>query len=277
MMLLEERIGDHDSSRMEVQERLHTLCDGWRKQIDELENGISEALETKSTEEDSRLQEALNDLRVAVTTAEEKGGDKLLEAVKKARAELLVAQTYKLAERVSMFIGDDGSVDESEMGDFTKKLELNSEKKVSNEMIDLSSPTSVEVTEISGGKVHVKFTRNVEQERVLAENSFEDTVNYTAEIRKKDEVGEKEYNIRKEENGSFSFVPETLEENAGYTVKVRTVFQGKQSEWSEGAEFTTPVGMWYCSWKDAEEKRKYSVGKRNTKIATKTTGGGAQS
>ena len=196
-MLLEEHIGTHDSSRMEVQERLHTLCDGGRKQIDELENRVKKALETKFTEEDSRFQEALNDLLVAVNTAEEKGGDKLLEAVKKARAELLVTQTYKLAERVSMFIGDNGSVVESEAGDFTKKLELNSEKKVNNEMIDLSSPTSVEVTGISGGKVHVKFTRNGEQERVLAENSFEDTVNYTVEIRKKDEMDEKRVHPQK--------------------------------------------------------------------------------
>ena len=96
---IEECIKVHDDNRVEVQERLHSICDEWRKEIDGLENKINGELEAKYTEEDNRLQEALNDLKTAVIMTEEKGDNKLSEAAEKARTELLVMQTYKLIER----------------------------------------------------------------------------------------------------------------------------------------------------------------------------------
>ena len=182
---LEERIGTHDDNRVEVQEKLHKMCDEWRKQIDLLEDSINEDLEAKFREEENCLQEALSNLRIAVVTAEEKRNSKLSEAVKKARAELLVTQTYKLVERVPKLTRNEVEEDKNEMVCFTKRLGLDVEKKVDSKMIDLSSPTNVEVTETSGGKVHIRFVRNVEQERVLSENGFGNTISYIAEMKKK--------------------------------------------------------------------------------------------
>ena len=182
---LEERIGTHDDNRVEVQEKLHKMCDEWRKQIDLLEDSINEDLEAKFREEENCLQEALNDLRIAVATAEEKRDSELSEAVKKARAELLVTQTYKLVERIPKLMRNEVEEDKNEMEGFTKRLELEVEKKVDSKMIDLSSPTDLEVTETSDGRVHIRFVRNVEQERVLSENGFGNTISYIAEMKKK--------------------------------------------------------------------------------------------
>lgn len=185
---LEWRINAHDDNRMKVQERLHSMCDEWRKQIDALEDGINGDLEMKFKEEDNLLQETLNDLRTAVAMAEEKRDKHLLEALKKARTKLLVMQTYKLVERALKPMRGDGSTaeeGESEAKDFTKMFELGIEKEVNSKMIDLSSPTSMKVAGISGGMVHMKFTRNIGQETVLTESGFRGTISYTAEMRKK--------------------------------------------------------------------------------------------
>ena len=56
---IEECIKVHDDNRVEVQERLHSICDEWRKEIDDLEGKISSELETKYTEEDNRFRKLL--------------------------------------------------------------------------------------------------------------------------------------------------------------------------------------------------------------------------
>ena len=52
---LNERLDSHDNNRKEVQEKLHNICEKWRKEIDDLEDKINSELETKFKEEDSRL------------------------------------------------------------------------------------------------------------------------------------------------------------------------------------------------------------------------------
>ena len=91
---------------------------------------------------------------------------------------------------------------------------------------------------------------------------------------KKEKGNEKEsgkkYNLRKE--GSFSFVPEFLETETVYTVKVKAVVQGKESEWGEEIEFTTPEFSECCAWKECPdcvaEDRRYSVEEENPRVAT---------
>ena len=46
---LEERIDTHDESRRKVQERLHEVCEKWRKKINELEDRTNSELEERST------------------------------------------------------------------------------------------------------------------------------------------------------------------------------------------------------------------------------------
>ena len=92
MCALDKYIGSHDENRKIVQEKLHTICEGWRKQIDELERKVNSELEEKFAKEDNRLQAVLHNLRTA------SNDDKISEALRKAKAELLVMQKYELKD-----------------------------------------------------------------------------------------------------------------------------------------------------------------------------------
>ena len=59
---LRECLDSHDNNRKEVQEKLHSMCEVWRKEIDDLEDKINSKLEAKFKEEDSHFQAALNSL-----------------------------------------------------------------------------------------------------------------------------------------------------------------------------------------------------------------------
>ena len=68
-------------------------------------------------------------------------------------------------------------------------------------------------------------------------------------------------------------MPDFVEAETTYTVKVKTELKGKQSEWSEEAEFTTPKDLMFCVWKECPYNvnmwKKYSVNEKNSRIATK--------
>ena len=72
-------------------------------------------------------------------------------------------------------------------------------------------------------------------------------------------------------------MPDFIEEETPYTVKVKADLQEKESEWSEEAELTTPKFSECCAWKecpdDVDKKRKYSVDETNPRTATKINGG----
>lgn len=61
--LLSERLETHDNSRKVAQEKIHEICDGLKRQIDELEDKINKGIEEVFNKEDNRIQNALNDLR----------------------------------------------------------------------------------------------------------------------------------------------------------------------------------------------------------------------
>ena len=73
-------------------------------------------------------------------------------------------------------------------------------------------------------------------------------------------------------------MPDFLEAEITYTVKVKAELQGKEGEWSEEAEFTTPKYLWCCAWKKCPDYvgkwRKYSVNEMNPRTATKINGNG---
>ena len=72
VVALKKHIDSHDNSRKEVQEKLHSICEKWRKEIDDLEDKVNGELEAEFRDEDSRLQAALNDLQAAISADEEK-------------------------------------------------------------------------------------------------------------------------------------------------------------------------------------------------------------
>ena len=56
---LVERLDEHNENRKEVQEKLHRMCEGWRKEIDEPRKEESDQIEKLSAKEKSILQNAL--------------------------------------------------------------------------------------------------------------------------------------------------------------------------------------------------------------------------
>ena len=69
-------------------------------------------------------------------------------------------------------------------------------------------------------------------------------------------------------------MPDFLEAETTYTVRVKAVIQDKESEWSEEAVFVAPKDLWHCGWKECPDNvsknRRYSVDETNTRIAAKT-------
>ena len=103
---------------------------------------------------------------------------------------------------------------------------------------------------------------------------------YKALLQKRGEIGGKEYALRNEVNrekaSCFSFEPDYLEAETVYSVKVKAELNKKKgSEWSRGAEFTTPHFIECSSWKECpeyvEEERKYFIDKENPTVATHTS------
>ena len=89
--ILSERLEAHDESRKASQEKLHGFCEDLKAQIDRLEERINSELEEKFTAEDSRLQTILSELSSS-------GGECISKMIQKAKAELLVEQTYDVVQ-----------------------------------------------------------------------------------------------------------------------------------------------------------------------------------
>ena len=163
------------------------MCEGWRKEINDLEDKINSELEAKFKEEDSRLQAAMNNLQATISADEEK----IAEALQKARAELLVLQKYNLNEKRTKRTekeseSDDENEDESDdeeesevSVELSERLELETEKEVVPEWFDCSKPRDLKVNKVSNtGRVFLSFTRNTKQERVLKEIGLEDAITF---------------------------------------------------------------------------------------------------
>ena len=263
---LNERLEKHDENRRAVQETLHEVCDGLRRQVDEMEERINKKLGEEFTKEDSRLQKALDELRKSM--ASEDGNDdgegeereKLLKAIKDAESELLVTQRYELVK-----------CDSSDKG-FLTLYELKVEKQTSSGCVNLEKPTIISAKKDGRGEVLLEIAGGA------SSNGVEGKIGYRALICKKNERDGNEYDLSCMENGEnlFSFKPEALKLDSTYDVKVKAVYQGKESEWSDRFELRTS-GFSDCVWKechDVEKGGKYSVDAKNPRIATKTGGGG---
>ena len=65
----------------------------------------------------------------------------------------------------------------------------------------------------------------------------------------------------------------TFPASTTYSLKMRIVHQGMSTQWSDKTDFTTPEFKDLCVWKECpdyvDEDKKYSVDKKNPRIATK--------
>ena len=85
---LNGRLDEIDENRRSAQEELHTICEGWRKEIDELKEEITSELEGEFKKEDGRLQSVLSGLNESIAP----------EALQKVKAELAAVKMYSLME-----------------------------------------------------------------------------------------------------------------------------------------------------------------------------------
>ena len=165
--ILSERLGAHDESRRAAQEKLHEFCEGLRAQIDEFEERANGELEEKFKAEDNRLQTALNELSPD-------GNDDISKAIQKAKAGLLVMQSYEVVVRgfgedeggdepgrKRMKKAEGGGRRESRMFDLASLCELRTERKVvSMEPIDFEErkPRSLIPSFTEKGELSLSFT-----------------------------------------------------------------------------------------------------------------------
>ena len=245
---LNERLEEHDNSRKKVQEMLHGICDKMRKQIDEMEEKVLGDLEEKFTNEDTRLQDALNEFRTYVGT-EGAENRNILEAARKARAKLLVAQTYEIKSRPA------------EGGELSVLYGLSTERRICLEWAEMAKPWDLRVTSIADGKIFIQFGRNIYEEDAFIKNAWEtgsaSPLVYKALLCKKGENTSEECIVKKEDYDTinFSIAPEFLDQESEYVVRVKGVYGNyKESEWSDPVELRTPKFSELWSWKECPRK-----------------------
>lgn len=256
MNLLSERLEGHNENRKAVQEELRLICNRERERIDCMEETINRELEEKFGREDCRLQAALNELREALRAEDYK---ECLDAVQRAKAELIVMQKYeiKLEENVGV----------------SKTYTLSTEKKVMDKLLVLKQPKDLKINSVSAGTVRFEFVGSSYEERVLSENGFSNFLTHKVSLRKKDEENWDEYHIKKLSEHEFSMEPDILEAGTTYCMKVRTESINRSSEWSDTLEFVSSQFSECCAWKECPhhviDDRKYSVDEKNPRVATK--------
>ena len=279
---------ENEDNKSLGQSRINEICGGIKIRIDELKSRLNSELEGKYNAEDERLQDALNELRSTTLTNDEE----VSKAIQKAKAELLVEQSYEVIEE-ALFVGpkeikvyerpDDENEDnegneEEDAFDFSSLCKLEVKQHFLTEAIDLRKPLHALVTKTCRGKVFLELNHhNPHETRVISEYNLWDQVKYKCYIHKKSasEDEGKEYPLKRED-GCFTFMTDILEPGNSYEIRVKVALGEKESEWSEDSEFTTPESMEYCVWKKChayfEMHRSYFVNRENPRIATNIVG-----
>lgn len=278
---LGERIEKHDSNRREVQESLHGICDGLRRQIDEMERRVGLQLEEEYTKEDARLQAALGDLQECVDAMEDEEADSksnnkdLIAAAHDAGSELLVMQTYELAKRQGE--GQNPSSPSS----LSALYELKTVRQMSLEWVWLKRPTIHNVLRVSQGKVYLEISGGAPS-GAADEEAVAGLFAYRVLLYRDSEADGVELAAAKEDGGAniYSVKPEVLESDTAYRARAKVTFNGRASEWSAAAEFGSPASQG-CVWKRCPEgvgrSRRYAVEAASPRVATKVHGGSGYS
>ena len=242
---------------------------GLREQINTLEKRVSCKLEEKFTLLDNCLQTVFNGLRSG-------DGDEISKALQKAKAELLVTQSYEVVERNFDENEDDHKFSISSLYD------LKTERKVvSLKFIDFEKrkPTFSISSFTEKGELSISFSFFSEDEvEVLKEVDTPFEVEVKMWERGQNEEGTSKTLTTKIILGEPICIRNTFTASTTYSLKMRIAHQRKNTQWSNEAEFTTPKFEDSCIWKECPDnvvdKRKYSVDKENPRIATKINDSG---
>lgn len=260
--VLKERLEEHSSSKKSVQDELNAAFAGIRKMVDDFEKKINADLQESFVAEDNRLQKVLDEIQAL--TSENKCGEELEAAVQKASAELAVRQKYNLEkiERVVSYI--------------ESCFELGIKKELVKEWLTVNKVNNLRATVISAGRVFIDF--DIIPNKILSDNGIEDTTVYQAVVCKEGtaESEAQTYYIKTVEVSNkkyYSFLPDSMEPETTYNVKVKGTLAGKESELSDMTLFSTLDFPNYCEWKECPEyvsdRYMYAVKRSNRRIANK--------
>ena len=281
-----DRLEKHDECRKAVQKNLASMCIDLKKKVDELEGKIAATLEEKFTEEDNRLQKALNELRVAVGDCKD-DSRAVSRAIERAKAELLVTQRYVIRSAASFCPcknGADSGDSDDDDDDFEMKTdhaldiagmyELATERDLDLEWLCSKSVVDQKVVKVVSGRIYLEFAHlNPHEESILAGNGFENAITYRALLGKYSEGKGKPYPLKKHGEKKYSFLADALAEETNYVVSVQTLYGGKGWGWCKTMHFTTPVISEYCTWKECPDSldyaKRYSVSEGRPRVAKK--------
>ena len=284
-----QRLEMHNENRKGIQDEVSAVCSRLRKQINDLEVRINAELEGNFSEEDNRLQQVLNDLRTALysnrssnadtdgnssTNKEEKAktSEKIRNALRKAKAALLVKQLYVLRKQ-------------GMPSDLSELCFLTTSREAVPEFLEHNKPVDVDLSSFKTGRVKVGFRPfSPCEEKALRTATAKDTFLWKAFLHKKGEESEKEYAFKEECGGkasTFTFLTSPLDAETNYVLRVSAITTTRskeatngESEWCEEIEFRTPVFSEYAGWKacpeGVEEINRYEVNESDLTAATKT-------
>ena len=284
--ILSERLEAHDESRRAAQEKLHKFREMLRALTNEIESKVDGELEEKFKAEDNRLQTTLNELR-------SDDNDRISLAIQKAKAELLVMQSYEMVVRMYDESGDEPARKRMKTEKERRRrrkwalglvplCELKAERKnASLDIIDFEErkPWSLIPSFTEKGELSLSFAFFNEDE-VDALKGFGLHFEVEVKVWEKGNGEDTSRTLTKELTlGSNKLIcfRSTFTASTTYCLKMKIVHQEMSTQWSDEAEFITPEFK-CCCWKgcpdDVYENRKYSVDEENPRIATKTGNSG---
>lgn len=279
---LKDRLEEHAASKKAARAEVEAAIASIRKQIDDFEKRVDADLQEKFAAEDSRLQRALDDLQALAPENNSNGNETnasdsdsvilLEEAIQKASAELAVRQKYSVekVERVVSYI--EGC------------LEVEATKELVKDWLVVDTVRNLRATVISAGRVFIDF--ETVPNKILAANGIEDTTVYQAVVHKESgngndseregEASTQSYFIKAVDvDGKryYSFLPDSMEPETTYSVRVKGSLAGRESALSEATAFTTLDFARYCEWKECPEyvpdRNVYAVQRRNRRLVSK--------
>ena len=272
---LSERIEEHDENRRRVQDDLYEACNRLKKQLEELEGRVNGSLEEKYVKEDAQMQEVFSELSKAINVEKEDDDDDddeqkrcLTELVARAKAILLVKQSYELRKPVNHkeekrkrlknmarayripaygFFGDNNEENEDNVmeeenndndaeeenkdPDLTNLYELNVKSEFDPEFLCMREPEDLRITKANAGRVHMSFTKsfNAEEERVFFEHNILENVAYKAAVLADGAKKSTEYDLIKgSDDDEYWFSPQ-LHSDTMFRVCVRSELKGTKN------------------------------------------------
>ena len=285
MLSLSDRLSAHDDNRNAVQIKIHKFCNEMRAAIDNYEESLLNEFEVLFVAEDSRLQVALNCVRAGKLSDSQHHQDPEA-ATRMGKAELAVEQIYDFCPKESPEEGNQenhdmhlplrGAYSELALWDYIETYKLDTRKKVVDEWLEFKKPSSLKIKRICAGRIYLSFVGNAYEDAVLCRYGFGNIFQNDVCFTNRDEEKEDVFTLRAEESEDgplYSFVPGTLKPNTKYSIKVKTLYHGRESEWSDEVEFACGELAESCVWlecpENVAERMRYTVDGQDPRVVSK--------